>query len=44
MQAATGKSILKGIAIGRIRVHKAQNAKISAAPAADPGSDILGSF
>lgn len=40
MQAATGKSILKGIAIGRIRVHKAQNAKISAAPAADPGSEI----
>ena len=40
MQAATGKSILNGIAIGKIRIRKTPKARISTAPAADPESEI----
>ena len=40
MQAATGKSILNGIAIGKIRIRKTPEARISTAPAAEPESEI----
>ena len=40
MQVATGKSILNGIAIGKIKIYKAPKVEISSALITDPDSEI----
>ena len=39
MQVGTGKSILNGIAIGKLKLYKKKNAVISAADVTDPAAE-----
>ena len=40
MQVGTGKSILNGIAIGKLKLYKKKNTAISAAEVADTAAEI----
>jgi phosphotransferase system enzyme I (PtsI) len=40
MEVATGKSILNGIAIGRLCVYRAPSCRVSGAPCADPAREL----
>ena len=40
MQVGTGKSILNGIAIGKLKIYKKKNTVISAAEVADTAAEL----
>ena len=40
MQVGTGKSILNGIAIGKLKIYKKKNTAISAAEVADTAAEV----
>ena len=40
MQVGTGKSVLNGIAIGKLKIYKKKNTTISTAPVADTAAEL----
>ena len=41
MQVGTGKSVLNGIAIGKIKIYKKKDTTISTKPVTDTGAELL---
>ena len=41
MQVGTGKSVLNGIAIGKLKIYKKKDTTISTKPVSDTGAELL---